>query len=53
MSNRSSAQITVTPHKTAQGHTLRVLVKQSDGTWQTKVHVFVPLPPPAPQEAKK
>jgi ketosteroid isomerase-like protein len=38
---------------TVQGHTLRVLVKQSDGTWQTKVHTFVPLPPPTPQEAKK
>ena len=38
---------------TLQGHTLRVLVKQSDGTWQTKVHTFVPLPPAAPQEAKK
>ena len=25
---------------TLQGHTLRVLVKQSDGTWQTKVHTF-------------
>jgi hypothetical protein len=38
---------------TLQGHTLRVLQKQSDGTWQTKVHVFVPLPPTTPQEAKK
>ena len=38
---------------TLQGHTARVLVKQSDGTWRTKVHMFVPLPPPAPHEAKK
>ena len=38
---------------TLQGHTLRVFVKQSDGTWQTKVHMFVPLAPPVPQEAKK
>jgi uncharacterized protein (TIGR02246 family) len=35
------------------GHTVRVLLKQNDGTWKTKVHMFVPLPPPAPQEAKK
>ena len=26
-----------------QGHTLRVLLKQSDGTWKTKVQMFVPL----------
>ena len=38
---------------TLQGHTLRVLLKQSDGTWKTKVHMFVPLAPPVPQEAKK
>jgi uncharacterized protein (TIGR02246 family) len=35
------------------GHTVRVLVKQNDGAWKTKVHMFVPLPPSAPQEAKK
>jgi uncharacterized protein (TIGR02246 family) len=35
------------------GHTVRVLLKQNNGTWKTKVHMFVPLPPPAPQEAKK
>ena len=38
---------------TVQGHTLRVLLKQSDGTWKTKVHIFVPLASPVPQEAKK
>jgi ketosteroid isomerase-like protein len=38
---------------TLQGHTLRVLLKQSDGTWKTKVHLFVPLASPVPQEAKK
>jgi len=38
---------------TVQGHTLRVLLKQSDGTWKTKVHMFVPLASPVPQEAKK
>jgi ketosteroid isomerase-like protein len=38
---------------TLQGHTLRVLLKQSDGTWKTKVHIFVPLASPVPQEAKK
>ena len=38
---------------TLQGHTLRVLLKQSDGTWKTKVHIFVPLASPVPQDAKK
>ena len=38
---------------TVQGHTLRVLLKQSDGTWKTKVHIFVPLASPVPQDAKK
>jgi ketosteroid isomerase-like protein len=38
---------------TLQGHTLRVLLKQSDGTWKTKIHIFVPLANPVPQEAKK
>jgi ketosteroid isomerase-like protein len=38
---------------TLQGHTLRVLLKQSDGTWKTKLHIFVPLASPVPQEAKK
>ena len=38
---------------TLRGHTLRVLLKQSDGTWKTKVHMFVPLASPVPQEAKK
>ena len=35
------------------GHTVRVLAKQNDGTWKTKLHMFVPLQPPASQEAKK
>jgi hypothetical protein len=35
------------------GHTARVLVKQNDGTWKTKVHMFVPLQPSPSQEAKK
>ena len=38
---------------TVLGHTLRVLSKQGDGTWKTKVHMFVPLASPVPQEAKK
>jgi ketosteroid isomerase-like protein len=38
---------------TMQGHTLRVLLKQGDGTWKTKVHISVPLGPPVPQEALK
>jgi ketosteroid isomerase-like protein len=38
---------------TLQGHTLRVLLKQSDGTWKTKVHIFVPLAASVPQETKK
>lgn len=38
---------------TLQRHTLRVLLKQSDGTWKTKVHIFVSLASPVPQEAKK
>jgi hypothetical protein len=27
------------------GHTLRVLAKQGDGSWKTKVHTFIPLQP--------
>jgi uncharacterized protein (TIGR02246 family) len=27
------------------GHTLRVLAKQDDGSWKTKVHTFIPLQP--------
>ena len=38
---------------TVLGQTLRVLSKQSDGTWKTKVHMFVPIASPVPQEAKK
>ena len=34
------------------GHTLRVLLKQTDGNWKTKVHIFIPQNPPAPKEAK-
>jgi uncharacterized protein (TIGR02246 family) len=34
------------------GHTLRVLVKQNDGSWRTKVHTFIPQNPPAPKEAE-
>jgi uncharacterized protein (TIGR02246 family) len=30
---------------TLNGHTLRVLAKQADGSWKTKVHTFIPLQP--------
>jgi uncharacterized protein (TIGR02246 family) len=38
---------------TVNGHTLRILLKQDDGSWKTKVHMFIPQNPPAAQEAEK
>jgi uncharacterized protein (TIGR02246 family) len=38
--------------RTMSGHTLRVLLKQTDGNWKTKAHIFIPQNPPAPKEAK-
>jgi uncharacterized protein (TIGR02246 family) len=38
---------------TLTGHTVRVLLRQNDGSWKTKLHMFIPQNPPAPQEAKK
>ncbi len=38
---------------TTTGTTLRVLVKQNDGGWKTKVHMFIRQNPPTSGAAKK
>jgi uncharacterized protein (TIGR02246 family) len=38
---------------TLTGTTSRILLRQNDGSWKTKVHMFIRQNPPPPEEAKK